>query len=98
MPDRRSKSRSNGYEVGYRRPPVAFRFAKGVRAIRRARGRARKHPTSERICNARSIRRSVAADNRKPFPRLRLGSSASSINGRRAIAMPGAISVCSVTS
>jgi hypothetical protein len=30
MPERRSKSRSNGYEVGYRRPPAAFQFPKGV--------------------------------------------------------------------
>ena len=30
MPERRSKSRSNGYEVGYRRPPAAFQFPKGI--------------------------------------------------------------------
>src|SRR6516165_8438643 len=30
MPERRSKSRSNGYEVGYCRPPAAFQFPKGV--------------------------------------------------------------------
>jgi hypothetical protein len=30
MPERRSKSRSNVYEIGYRRPPAAFQFPKGV--------------------------------------------------------------------
>ena len=30
MPERRPKSRSNVYEIGYRRPPAAFQFPKGV--------------------------------------------------------------------
>ena len=30
MPERRPKSQSNVYEIGYRRPPAAFQFPKGV--------------------------------------------------------------------